>query len=95
MLSGQLELRPRELAERIQAELRDPDGVIERIEIAGPGFINVFLARVRWHDLLIRILRERERFGVVEEASERVQVEFISANPTGPLTIGHGRNAVL
>jgi arginyl-tRNA synthetase len=95
-LSGPLKLPARDLAERIRAEIRDPDGVIERTEVAGPGFINFFLARRRRHDLLIRILRERERFGwSAPEQSERVQVEFVSANPTGPLTIGHGRNAVL
>ena len=95
MLSGPLGLPPRELAERIQGALRDPDAVIERVEIAGPGFINIFLAHARWHDLLIRILCERERFGLRADTGERVQVEFVSANPTGPLTIGHGRNAVL
>ena len=95
MLSGPLQRPPRELAARIQAVLRDPDGVIERVEIAGPGFINIFLAHARWHDLLIRILREQERFGFGGDAGKRVQVEFVSANPTGPLTIGHGRNAVL
>ncbi len=95
-LSAQLGLPARDLAKRIRAELQDPDGVIERVEIAGPGFINFFLAHARWHDLLIRILRERERFGsVTADPVERVQVEFVSANPTGPLTIGHGRNAVL
>ncbi|TDJ02621.1 MAG: arginine--tRNA ligase [Deltaproteobacteria bacterium] len=95
MLAGPLQRPPRELAARIQAMLRDPDGVIERVEIAGPGFINIFLAHARWHDLLIRILREQERFGFGGDPGERVQVEFVSANPTGPLTIGHGRNAVL
>ncbi|MCZ6713301.1 MAG: arginine--tRNA ligase [Deltaproteobacteria bacterium] len=95
MLAGPLQRPPRELAARIQAMLRDPDGVIERGEIAGPGFINIFLAHARWHDLLIRILREQERFGFGGDPGERVQVEFVSANPTGPLTIGHGRNAVL
>ena len=95
MLAGPLQRPPRELAARIQAMLRDPDGAIERVEIAGPGFINIFLAHARWHDLLIRILREQERFGFGGDPGERVQVEFVSANPTGPLTIGHGRNAVL
>ncbi len=95
MLAGPRQRPPRELAARIQAMLRDPDGVIERVEIAGPGFINIFLAHARWHDLLIRILREQERFGFGGDPGERVQVEFVSANPTGPLTIGHGRNAVI
>jgi len=95
-LSGPLALRGRDLAERIRAHLQDPDSLIERVEIAGPGFINFFLAHAGWHDLLIRVLREGERFGwTTTDPSDRVQVEFVSANPTGPLTIGHGRNAVL
>lgn len=95
-LSGPLKLSARDLAERIRSAIQDPDGVLERTEIAGPGFINFFLAHSGWHDLLVRILRERERFGwAVPGSGERTQVEFVSANPTGPLTIGHGRNAVL
>ena len=95
-LSGPLKLPARDLAERIRSAIQDPDGVLERTEIAGPGFINFFLAHAGWHDLLVRILRERERFGwAVPGSGERIQVEFVSANPTGPLTIGHGRNAVL
>ena len=95
-LSGPLKLPARDLAERIRSAIQDPDGVLERTEIAGPGFINFFLAHAGWHDLLVRILRERERFGWAAPGSgERIQVEFVSANPTGPLTIGHGRNAVV
>jgi arginyl-tRNA synthetase len=95
-LSKKLGLQPRELAARIVAALGPPDDVIERTEIAGPGFINVFLSRDRWHDSLARVLREGERYGLSNEGrGELAQVEFVSANPTGPLTIGHGRNAVL
>jgi arginyl-tRNA synthetase len=91
-----LGVAPRELAQRIVARVADPDGDIEKLEIAGPGFINVFLSRSRWQDALRRVLREGERYGRSDVGKgERVQIEFVSANPTGPLTIGHGRNAVL
>jgi len=95
-LSKKLGIEARELAALIVAALGPPDEVIERTEIAGPGFINVFLSRDRWHDSLARVLREGERYGLSDEGrGESAQVEFVSANPTGPLTIGHGRNAVL
>jgi arginyl-tRNA synthetase len=96
VLGRRLGISPRELAERIVACLEDPGGVLVRTEIAGPGFINLFLARDRWHEVLVRVLREGTGWGRTDSGSgERVQVEFVSANPTGPLTIGHGRNAVL
>ncbi|MFQ5514750.1 MAG: arginine--tRNA ligase [Myxococcota bacterium] len=95
-LARPLGLSPRELAERIHRALRDPEGLIDRTEVAGPGYLNVFLAQALWHALLERILREREQYGTGGTTQrERVLVEFVSANPTGPLTIGHGRNAVL
>ncbi len=91
-----LGVAPRELAQRIVARVVDPEGDIAKLEVAGPGFINVFLARARWQDALRRVLREGERYGRSDLGQgERVQIEFVSANPTGPLTIGHGRNAVL
>ncbi len=87
---------PRAVAELLQAALLDESGVLERTEIAGPGFLNFFLARNRWHAVVSRILREGESFGRSDAGQGRaVMVEFVSANPTGPLTIGHGRNAVL
>jgi arginyl-tRNA synthetase len=87
---------PREVASLLQAELGDGGGALERSEIAGPGFLNVFLARSRWRDAIARVLREGSSFGRSSVGAGReVMVEFVSANPTGPLTIGHGRNAVL
>jgi arginyl-tRNA synthetase len=70
--------------------------LIARAEIAGPGYINVYLNFTPWHDLRIPILCQPGTYGQsAAQKPERVQVEFVSANPTGPLTIGHGRNAVL
>jgi arginyl-tRNA synthetase len=86
--------KPREVAEAIVAAL-PADPSLERAEIAGPGFINLWTTDAWLHDALRRIVREGERFGAGEPTGERVQVEFVSANPTGPLTIGHARNAAI
>ncbi len=87
---------PREVAQLLAEALGTGGGALERIEIAGPGFLNVFLARSRWRDAIARVLREAASFGrSAAGAGSVVMVEFVSANPTGPLTIGHGRNAVL
>jgi arginyl-tRNA synthetase len=87
---------PRDVAKLLQAALGDGNGALERTEIAGPGFLNVFLSRSRWREQIARVLREGASFGKSGAGQgARVMVEFVSANPTGPLTIGHGRNAVL
>jgi len=87
---------PREVAQLLRDALGDGGGALERTEIAGPGFLNVFLSRARWRDAIARVLREGASFGrSAAGAGAEVMVEFVSANPTGPLTIGHGRNAVL
>ena len=84
---------PRELAERIAAALPASERII-KVEIAGPGFINFFLAPVAYHAVVEEILDQAERFGRSEIGTgQRVQVEFVSANPTGPLHVGHGRGA--
>jgi arginyl-tRNA synthetase len=86
---------PRQIAETILAHL---PGVaeIERAEVAGPGFLNVFLAPAYCRAGLARLLAEGERFGSHGEGRGlRAMVEFVSANPTGPLTVGHGRQAIL
>ncbi len=95
-LAKRLRRDPMELARRILACVDDRDGIIARSEIARPGFINVFLARAGFADALRRVLREGLRYGHTPQAgAARTSIEFVSANPTGPLTIGHGRNAVL
>jgi arginyl-tRNA synthetase len=68
---------------------------VERVEVAGPGFINVYLTRDWLYDALRRIAVEGEAYGRTAATGERVQVEFVSANPTGPLTLGHARNAAI
>jgi arginyl-tRNA synthetase len=96
VLAKRLGRPPRQVAESILARLVAEPGVVRRAEVAGPGFVNVWLADERWQDLLRRVLALGPGFGRAEVgAGRRVQVEFVSANPTGPLTLGHGRQAVL
>ncbi|MDJ0833605.1 MAG: arginine--tRNA ligase [Gammaproteobacteria bacterium] len=84
---------PRDLAEKIVAGLAGIEG-IERIEIAGPGFINFFLSAGFGQSLVSQILEQQDRFGLADVgANKRIQIEFVSANPTGPLHVGHGRGA--
>jgi arginyl-tRNA synthetase len=85
---------PQEVAEAIVSHLPKSD-VIRDVQIAGPGFVNLFLGHAWLHDVLTQILAEGERFGRGERRRERVQVEYVSANPTGPLHVGTARNAVL
>jgi len=84
---------PRELAAAIVERLPQHDA-IDRVEIAGPGFINFFVTSATSHAVLQRIREQGDRFGASELGhGQKVQVEFVSANPTGPLHVGHGRGA--
>lgn len=85
--------KPRELAEQLLGAL-PPSNHIAKVEIAGPGFINFFLAPTAYHTVVRDILDQGDDFGCSDlGAGQRVQVEFVSANPTGPLHVGHGRGA--
>ncbi|MEE4607503.1 MAG: arginine--tRNA ligase, partial [Desulfobacteraceae bacterium] len=89
-------MTPRRLAETLLAHLDDSARKIERTEIAGPGFINFFLRPSAWQPLLADIHRAGENYGASDAGGgQRVQVEFVSANPTGPLHVGHGRGAAV
>ncbi len=95
-LAKVLKAPPLAIAQRIVDQLQDPDGILRKVEVVKPGFINLFLVADQWHAVLKRVLEEGENYGCsVAAQPERVMVEFVSANPTGPLTIGHGRNAIL
>ena len=88
---------PRELAQGIVELLRAEDGgrTIESMDIAGPGFVNLKLRPEVWLAGLVEVERQGARFGRTEVGKgKRVNVEFVSANPTGPMHVGHGRNAV-
>ena len=99
-LAKQLRRPPREIAtllvERLLAAGAEDAGLIARAEVAGPGFVNVWLSEDRWRDVLREILESETRYGRSDDGKRRkIQVEFVSANPTGPLSTGHGRQAVL
>ena len=85
-------MAPRTLAELVLEQLPQSDSV-QSTEIAGPGFINIRLAKGAAFEPVIRCLTEHHQFGFHQATNERVQVEFVSANPTGPLHVGHGRGA--
>jgi arginyl-tRNA synthetase len=89
-------MAPRKIAETIINHLSDPDRLIEKTEIAGPGFINFFIRPSAWLPVLDEINLRDLSFGASNLGKgKKVQVEFVSANPTGPLHIGHGRGAVV
>lgn len=95
-LAARLKKNPRVIAAEIIAFIKHDPKFIAKSEIAGPGFINFFIAESAVLATLQRILDERENYGKADLGQGmKTQVEFISANPTGPLTIGHGRQAVL
>ena len=83
----------RELAELIVAQIHAHDA-IEKIEVAGPGFINFFIASDASHSVVNSIILQGEKYGQSDTGKgQKIQVEFVSANPTGPLHVGHGRGA--
>ena len=93
-LARQAGRKPREIAELLVAAINDPR--IEKIEIAGPGFINFHLGAAALHAEIARILERGSEYGRNRSgASRKLQIEFVSANPTGPLHVGHGRGAAV
>ena len=94
VLSKSVEVKPRELAQII-SEALSPKEIIASVDIAGPGFINITLSNFSWHGLLSAVLMSGVNFGKSGMgSSQKVNVEFVSANPTGPLHVGHTRGAV-
>jgi arginyl-tRNA synthetase len=92
-LARVLKRNPRDIATQIAAHLPVSD-MFERVEIAGPGFLNFFVARTAMAQIIARVLDMAETFGRTDVGKgQRVQIEFVSANPTGPLHVGHGRGA--
>ena len=90
---------PRKIAESLVSSIEalgEAANFIEKVEIAGPGFINFFLSNKAWHPVVDQILEQDKRYGASDMGgNEKVQVEFVSANPTGPLHVGHGRGAAV
>jgi arginyl-tRNA synthetase len=96
-LSKQLKKPPRQTAEEIAEKINEQQaGLFEKIEIAGPGFINFRFKNDFFHGRLENLLKERHSLLKTDIGKgRRIQVEFVSANPTGPLHIGHGRGAAV
>jgi arginyl-tRNA synthetase len=95
--TGAQKPNPRALAQAIVERVEDPEGLLAgKPEIAGPGFLNLRLAKDVWHKALRAVWAQRERFGRSNAGQGlRTMVEFVSANPTGPMHVGHGRGAVI
>jgi len=95
-LAGQARMKPRDLAHILATYVPEKNDIVSNVEVAGPGFINFFMAEDLWRQVLRQIHRERDRYGHDASAKRpRVLLEFVSANPTGPLHVGHGRGAAV
>ncbi len=95
LLAGKLKRKPRELAQELIYSLNYDRSIISKVEVAGPGFINFFFTPDYISNSVKKILEEGKQFGRTEvNKGKKANIEFVSANPTGPLTVGHGRNAV-
>ena len=87
---------PRKIAQCIVDSIDDPKGLVIKTEIAGPGFINFFLSQSAWHPVLREIHAQDTQYGASDIGKgKKIQVEFVSSNPTGPLHVGHGRGAAV
>jgi arginyl-tRNA synthetase len=96
ILASQIKQNPRKIAQTIQENISDPENIIKKTQIAGPGFINFFINDGVWHNALKNVDEQNEKYGCINSGEgKKVQVEFVSANPTGPLHIGHARGAVV
>jgi arginyl-tRNA synthetase len=96
ILAKKLKQKPQEIAKEIISNLDFDKNVIEKVEIAGAGFINFYFTQSYNTKIVNEIFLQKENFGKSKKYSgKKAMVEFVSANPTGPLTVGHGRNAVV
>lgn len=96
LLSKKLKSNPRAIAQQLLEVLHLDPRIIFKTEIAGPGFINFFFTKQYATYIIKKILDKKEDFGRSQKyLGKKANVEFVSANPTGPLTVGHGRNAVV
>ena len=93
MLAKQAKRKPRDLAEEVVKNL-SASPLVEKTEIAGPGFINFYMSTNAFHSVVTDVLDQKQAFGRSDIGQGKpIQVEFVSANPTGPLHVGHGRGA--
>lgn len=94
LVSRELRRPPRELGEVIAKKLAE-DPLFEKCEVAGPGFVNFWISWDCYANVMKKIIEEGADYGKHVSKGERVQFEFASVNPTGPITVGHGRQAVI
>jgi len=96
VIAAQTKIKPIEIAKIITSNIKAQEQFFDSIEIAGPGFINFFVKKEKWYEALEEIERRGNDFGKLSLGKGKsLQVEFVSANPTGPLHIGHARGAVV
>ncbi len=96
LLTKQAKMKPRDIAQAIVDSLNKDSKLIDKVEIAGPGFINFYLSQNWVYDILPTVEEQDEKFGFVDVGhGEKVQVEFVSANPTGLLHMGNARGGAL
>jgi len=94
VLAKAAKMKPRDIANKLAQKL-EADADIEKIEVAGPGFLNLSFQPAFWHGIITAILKAGPAYGRAERGrAERVDVEYVSANPTGPMHVGHCRGAV-
>jgi arginyl-tRNA synthetase len=95
-LAKLLRRKPRDIATAIQRAWMVDESLVDRVEVAGAGYLNLFVAKGWWRAVIPEILAAGASYGrAALGGGQRVQVEFVSANPTGPLHVGHGRGAAL
>ncbi|MFO8031817.1 MAG: arginine--tRNA ligase [Desulfohalobiaceae bacterium] len=96
VLASRAGKNPRELAQDISSQILDQPGEVQSVQVAGPGFLNFTLKPSFWQGAVARVLEQGSDFGSCELGQkQKVLVEYVSANPTGPLHIGHGRGAAV
>ena len=93
VLAKPLKKNPKEIAEEIKQNFVLDEKII-KIEVAGPGFLNFFLSKDSYGEILEQIQKENKDFGKSDSKQSKVLIEYVSSNPTGPLHVGHGRGAV-
>ena len=97
-LAKSLKLNPRQVAESLKADLQQAPAFqrwVDAMEIAGPGFLNIRLKASAKQQTVREVLEAGDAYGVRARTGQKMMVEFVSANPTGPLHVGHGRQAAL
>ncbi len=96
IVAGREKRKPRDVAQQLAGMLSLHKDLVHKVDVAGPGFVNVFINKDEWQKVLYVVCELNENYGPANVGNgKKVLVEFVSANPTGPLSVGHGRQAVL